>query len=348
MARISGGYEMADGGALQVAMVGAGYFSQFHVDAWGRMPRADLVGVCDRNLETAKATGAAAYDDLEAMLEAVCPDILDVVVPPMAHADTLRIAFARGVKHVICQKPFCQTLEEAKAIVGEAEAAGVTLIVHENFRFQPWFRYIKDVLDADELGDLQQISFRLRPGDGQGPRAYLDRQPYFQKMERLLIHETAVHFIDTYRYLLGDPTAVYADLRRLNPVIAGEDAGFFIMDHPNGVRSLFDGNRHIDHIATNTRWTMGEALVEGTKGVLELLGDGTVWKRKFGSLERSLVFTPTTEGFAGDCVYALQAHVVAGVLDGAPFENLARDYLTVVAIEEAVYRSDAEGCKLAL
>ena len=82
--------------------------------------------------------------------------------------------------------------------------------------------------------------------------------------------------------------------------------------------------------------------------VLELLGDGKVWKRKFGSLERSLVFTPTTEGFAGDCVYALQAHVVAGVLDGAPFENLARDYLTVVAIEEAVYRSDAEGCKLAL
>ena len=339
---------MADVGALRVAMVGAGYFSQFHVDAWGRMPRADLAGVCDRNLAAAEATGAPAYDNLEAMLDAVSPDILDVVVPPVAHAETLRIAFAQGVKHVICQKPFCRTLEEAKVIVAEAEAEGVTLIVHENFRFQPWFRFIKGVLDAGDLGELQQVSFRLRPGDGQGPRAYLDRQPYFQKMERLLIHETVVHFIDTYRYLLGDPTAVYADLRRLNPVIAGEDAGFFIMDHPNGVRSLFDGNRHIDHIATNTRWTMGEALVEGTKGVLELLGDGTVWKRAFGSLERESVFTPTTEGFAGDCVYALQEHVVSGVLDGTPFENLAKDYLTVVAIEEAVYRSDAEGCKLAL
>lgn len=332
----------------RVAMVGAGYFSQFHMDAWGRMPRAQLAGVCDRNLEMAKATGATAYDDLEAMLAAVKPDILDVVVPPVAHAETLRIAFQAGVSHIICQKPFCQTLEEARGIVAEAEAAGVTLVVHENFRFQPWFRFIKGVIDAGALGELQQVSFRLRPGDGQGPRAYLDRQPYFQKMERLLIHETAVHFIDTYRYLLGDPEAVYADLRRLNPVIVGEDAGFFIMDHPNGVRSLFDGNRHIDHVATNTRWTMGEALVEGTKGVLELLGDGTVWKRDFGSLERACVFTPTTQGFAGDCVYALQEHVVAGVLDGAPFENLAADYLTVVAIEEAVYRSDAEGCKLAL
>ncbi len=339
---------MEDTGSLRVAMVGAGYFSQFHVDAWGRMPRADLAGVCDRNLAAAEATGAPAFDDLEAMLAAVSPDILDVVVPPVTHAETLRIAFAHGVKHVICQKPFCRTLDEAKVIAAEAEATGVTLIVHENFRFQPWFRFIKGVLESGELGELQQVSFRLRPGDGQGPRAYLDRQPYFQKMERLLVHETAVHFIDTFRYLLGDPTAVYADLRRLNPVIAGEDAGFFIMDHPNGVRSLFDGNRHIDHIATNTRWTMGEALVEGTKGVLELLGDGTVWKREFGSLERALVFTPTTEGFAGDCVYALQEHVVAGVLDGAPFENLAREYLTIVTIEEAVYRSDAEGCKLTL
>lgn len=339
---------MVNAGSLQVAMVGAGYFSQFHVDAWSRMPRADLAGVCDRNLATAEATGAPAFDDLEAMLASVSPDILDVVVPPVAHAETLRIAFAHGIKYVICQKPFCRTLEEAEVIVAEAEAAGVTLVVHENFRFQPWFRFIKGVLETGELGQLQQVSFRLRPGDGQGPLAYLDRQPYFQKMERLLIHETAVHFIDTFRYLLGDPTAVYADLRKLNPVIAGEDAGFFIMDHPNGVRSLFDGNRHIDHIATNTRWTMGEALVEGTKGVLELLGDGTVWKRDFGSLERALVFTPTTEGFAGDCVYALQEHVVAGVLDGVKFENLAREYLTVVAIEEAVYRSDAEGCKLAL
>lgn len=339
---------MADGGSLKVAMVGAGYFSQFHVDAWKRMPRAELLGVCDRDLATAEATDAPAFDTLEAMLETVSPDILDVVVPPVAHAETLRIAFAHGVKHVICQKPFCQTLEEATAVVGDAEAAGVTLIVHENFRFQPWFRFIKGVLDAGELGELQQVSFRLRPGDGQGPRAYLDRQPYFQKMERLLIHETAVHFIDTYRYLLGDPTAVYADLRRLNPVIAGEDAGIFIMDHPNAVRSLFDGNRHIDHVATNTRWTMGEALVEGTKGVLELLGDGTVWKRELGSLERLLVFTPATEGFGGDCVYALQEHIVAGVLDGAQFENLARDYLTVISIEEAVYRSDAKGCKLAL
>lgn len=341
---------MSDGRSndLKVAMIGAGYFAQFHVDAWKRMPRATLAAVCDQNIDAATATGAAPYTDLSKMIEEVQPDILDIAVPPVAHAATVRTAIDAGLKHIICQKPFCKTLDEAKDVAADADAADVVLVVHENFRFQPWFRFIKSVIDNDELGTLHQVSFRLRPGDGQGPNAYLDRQPYFQKMERLLIHETAVHFIDVYRYLLGEPTSVYADLRKLNPVIAGEDAGFFIMEHPGGVRSLFDGNRHIDHRAENTRWTMGEALIEGTAGVLELMGDGTVWKRAFKSLERELVFTPTTEGFAGDCVYATQEHVVHGILDGTSFENTASEYLSVLALEEAVYQSHEEGRKLAL
>ncbi|MEO0763052.1 MAG: hypothetical protein AAFZ09_14815, partial [Pseudomonadota bacterium] len=60
--------------------------------------------------------------------------------------------------------------------------------------------------------------------DGQGPDAYHARQPYFQRMPRFLVHETAVHWIDTFRYLMGEAETVYADLRRLNPAIAGEDA----------------------------------------------------------------------------------------------------------------------------
>ena len=47
---------------------------------------------------------------------------------------------------------------------------------------------IKEILKSSLLGDLFQVSFRMRPGDGQGKDAYLSRQPYFQKMERFMIH----------------------------------------------------------------------------------------------------------------------------------------------------------------
>lgn len=82
------------------------------------------------------------------------------------------------------------------------------LVVHENFRFTPWFRECRRLVDAGHFGRLHGISFRLRPGDGQGPHAYLDRQPYFQTMPQLLVRETAVHFIDSFRYLMGDVIAV--------------------------------------------------------------------------------------------------------------------------------------------
>ncbi|WP_099824252.1 Gfo/Idh/MocA family protein [Oceaniglobus indicus] len=332
-----------------VACLGAGYFSRFHYDAWARIPEVRLIGAADRDLAAAVATGLPAFDGLDAMLTAGLPDILDIILPPAAHAGAIRSAIAAGVRTVICQKPFCQDLAEAEAIAQEAAQAGTILIVHENFRFMPWYRAIARALEQGRIGTPFQATFRLRPGDGQGPRAYLDRQPYFQTMPRLLIHETGVHWIDTFRYLFGAPTAVYADLRRVNPAIAGEDAGYVIFDHPNGLRALFDGNRHLDHAADNQRRTMGEALIEGTAGTLTLTGDGAVHLRRFGDTQAEQLLPPDThDGFGGDCVHALQRHVVQCVLSGATPENTATDYLDVIRIKDAVYASADSGCKITL
>ncbi len=334
---------------MRVACVGAGYFSQFHYGSWARIPQVELVGSCNRDITKAQATGLPAFDDLQTMLDQVQPDLLDIILPPVAHATTIRAALAAGIKLMICQKPFCNHLAEAETITAEAEAAGARIVIHENFRFQPWYRAIKQALDVELLGDLQQITFRLRPGDGQGPDAYLDRQPYFQQMDRFLIHETAVHWVDTFRYLLGNPTAVYADLRQLNPAIAGEDAGHIIFTHPAGVRAMFDGNRHLDHNADNLRRTMGEALIEGTTGTIRLLGDGSVRHRVFGTSNETVLLPPDIwDGFGGDCVHALQSHVVSGHLNGTPLENEARDYLSVIAIETAIYTSADTGRRINL
>lgn len=334
---------------LRVACLGAGYFSQFHLGSWQRMSRTQIVGLCDQVPARAAAAGHPAYAALDAMLADTRPDVLDVILPPPAHAEAIRTALAAGVAAIICQKPFCTSPGEAHAIVAEAHAAGATLIVHENFRFQPWYRALRTAIDAGMIGRVTDATFRLRPGDGQGPRAYLDRQPYFQQMPRFLVQETAVHWVDTFRFLFGPARTVYADLRRLNPAIAGEDAGHVLFEHDGGLRALFDGNRHLDHPAENPRRTMGEGLFEGTKGSLRLLGDGSVWHRRFGeNFETAFLAPDTHDGFGGDCVHALQLHVVAALLDGAPLENRAEDYLPVLDTVEAIYRSAAEGRKVAL
>ena len=197
------------------------------------------------------------------------------------------MAAARGLA-VLCQKPLAPTLDEARDIVALAESAGIRLIVHENFRFQPWYRHAKALLDAGRLGRPHAIAFRLRPGDGQGARAYLDRQPYFQNMPRFLIHETGIHFVHVFRFLFGEVAAVTARLRQLNPAIAGEDAGYVVFEFENGAGGLFDGNRLNDHVAENCRLTMGEMWLEGSEGVLRLDGDGRLWLKFHGGAERAL------------------------------------------------------------
>lgn len=334
---------------IKVACVGAGYFSQFHYGAWARIEGVEVIGACDTDLSRAQATDVPAFDDLSKMLGTTAPDLLDIILPPTAHATAIRAALSAGIKWIICQKPFCADLSEARAIVDETRAAGARLVVHENFRFQPWYRAIKAALAAGSIGQVHNATFRLRPGDGQGQHAYLDRQPYFQTMPRFLIHETGVHWIDTFRYLFGSVSHVYADLRRLNPAIAGEDAGHVIFDHASGVRALFDGNRHLDHVADNLRRTMGEAWIEGTGGTLTLYGDGSVTQRAFGAQNETVIHPPDTwDGFGGDCVYGLQAHVIDAMHGTATLENEAADYLTVLAIKDTIYASAETGQKLAI
>ncbi|SDZ11799.1 Predicted dehydrogenase [Jannaschia faecimaris] len=327
---------------LRVGLLGLGYFAQFHRRAWERIDGATLAATCD-------ADPSKDADHLTVIdLLATGPfDILDIAGPPPMHAGTIRAALPHSPRVIICQKPFCTSLEEAEAVTADAEAAGVTLIIHENFRFQPWFRAMKAALDAGRIGTPYNLTFRMRTGDGQGPDAYLARQPYFQTMPRLLIHETGVHYIDTFRFLLGVPDGVYADLRRLNPVIRGEDAGHLIFDYGGGTRAVYDGNRLLDFDTDDTRRTFGEALLEGETGTITLIGDGSVTLRPSGSRAVEKLLAPRDwPDFAGDCVHALQSHVVEAVAGKRRFENEARDYLTVMRLTELAYASDAAKARL--
>ncbi|MFK7853434.1 MAG: Gfo/Idh/MocA family protein [Granulosicoccus sp.] len=332
---------------LKVACAGAGYFSTFHYEAWARIENTCVVGSMAKEHVSPACQLLPGYSDLDVMLQETNPDILDIITPPVTHANFINKALEHNINTITCQKPFCTTLEEAQKIVADCQEAKTRLVIHENFRFQPWFRCIKQAIDEGLVGDLHQIVFRLRTGDGQGPDAYLDRQPYFQTMPRFLIHETGIHYIDTFRYLMGEPTAVYADLRTMNPAIKGEDAGYFIFDFDRDKRALFDGNRCLDHCADNQRTTLGECLVEGNKGSLTLYGDGSVHHRPFGhSDSKVLLAAQIWSGFAGDCVFNFQQHVVDALKGTTKLENSGQEYLRNLAVESALYLSAQKRMKI--
>jgi predicted dehydrogenase len=341
---------------LRVATVGTGYFSRFHYNAWQRMVAeglVDLVAICNRTPASAKEFAdrygiTAVYDDIDTMLDETAPDLVDIITPPVTHTPYVRAAVARGVA-AICQKPFTPDYHQAAGLVAHIEAVEGRVFIHEDFRFQPWYGAIKRLVDDGAVGDPYQVTFWLRPGDGQGPEAYLDRQPYFQQMPRFLIHETAIHLIDTFRYLFGEVNSVYADLVRLNSAIAGEDAGLILFDFANGRRGVFDGNRLADHPADNRRRTMGELCLEGSAGTITLDGNGVIRRRTFGSNDwHDVPYDWADIDFGGDCVYRTNRHVVDHLRDGTSVMNTAKDYLNNLRIEAAVYASADSGRKIDL
>ncbi|HEY6133353.1 MAG TPA: Gfo/Idh/MocA family oxidoreductase [Rubrivivax sp.] len=333
---------------LRVLGVGAGYFSSFQYAGWQRMTDVgvECVGIVNRDRSKAQTLATrfgigAVFTDLGTALQATRPDLVDIITPPETHRAMVGECIAHGIP-AICQKPFGRDYADALAITEAAEAAGVTLVIHENIRWQPWYREARRLIDAGRLGDLHGVAFRLRPGDGQGPRAYLDRQPYFQQMPQFLVKETAIHWIDTYRYLCGEVENVYASLRRINPVIAGEDAGVVVFGFEGGATGLFDANRLNDHVASNPRRTMGEAWIEGAAGVLRLDGEARLWWKPHQADEVQHRYNRGPDDtFGGGACEWLQRHVVAHLRSGTPLENNARDYLANLRVQAAVYHSAA-------
>ena len=335
---------------LRVAGAGAGYYAQFHVEAWKAIDRVDYLGVCDSIPEKARELAskfslAQSHAEVGAMLDELQPDLLDIATPPGSHLAVARAAFERGIA-VICQKPLAPTYAEAVQLVELAERHQVPFFVHENFRFRSWFRETANLLRDNRIGDIHALAFRLRPGDGQGKDAYLGRQPYFRQMERFLVHETAIHLIDTFRYLLGEITAVTARLRRLNTVIAGEDAGYIIFEFSSGATALFDGNRLNAHAAANPALTMGEMWLEGSAGGLRLDGSARLWWAPHGQPETEHPYDRQENLFAGGSVHALQSKLVNCLIDNKPMENSGRDYLRNICVEEAVYQSHHESRRI--
>jgi len=331
---------------LKGICIGAGYFSQFQYEAWTRIPEVEILAVCNRNQERAQATAETykiprvlEYAELENALDELKPDFLDIITPPETHKAIVQLAARRGI-HVICQKPLAPTLEESEEIVEIARQAGIRFLVHENWRWQPWYREIKSQLEQGTIGTLHSISVLMRMGDGWQNDAYLSRQPFFRDYPRLLIYETGVHFLDTFRYLGGEIDSIYSRLQKRNPDIAGEDAGQVVAGFHSGATAILDSSRYNETDCENPRYTFGKIRVDGSKGHIELSTNGSLSLKPLGEATVPIQYEHLSQYFGGGCVYNVQRHFVDRMASGDPFESTGEDYLKTIALVEACYQSN--------
>lgn len=319
---------------MRGGLIGCGFFAQFHIEAWRRIPGVEIAAACDPDVDRASDAAKRAYATAEEMFRNEELDFVDIVTRPDTHLDMVKLAAAHRVP-AICQKPMAPSLAESAAIVEVAEQASVPLMIHENWRWQPWYRVIAARIKAGDIGHPVTYGFRIRKNDGGGAEPYRS-QPYFRVMPRLLMFETMIHPVDTARMLFGGIASVFARVRRHNPSIAGEDVCTMTITHESGLDGVADGHRFLD-LAPDSP-PLGDAFFEGDRGWLQVVANGDV----FANGERIWQNT-IKEGYRGDSVRATQAHFIDCLRAGMAFETGARAYLKSYAAVEAAYRSAEEG-----
>ncbi|MBP6385979.1 MAG: Gfo/Idh/MocA family oxidoreductase [Pseudarcicella sp.] len=328
-------------------LIGTGYFSQFHIEAWQRIPEVNITAVCNRGIEKAKVFAqewnvANYYSDFIDCLDSEKPDFVDIATPPDSHLMMVEEAAKRGIA-IICQKPLAPTLEDSKRIVEIVTKYNVPFMVHENFRFQPWHREIKKILSQEILGkDIYSIYWRMRMGDGWQKDAYIARQPYFREYPQLLIYETGIHLIDTVRFLIGkDVTGVTSRLYKRNKDIKGEDAGVVLLDFENDTHVVLDMSRYNEIEAGNARYTFAEILsIDCSNGTIRLFADGKITIQVLGEAPTVHNYVHQEKGFAGDCLYECQKHFITELLGNKQFETNGEDYLKNLEIQNQIYSTN--------
>ena len=183
---------------VRFGLLGAGRIGKVHAKAISSNPKAELVAVADAMAnaahELAGQYGCAARN-VEAILSASDIDAVVICTPTDTHADLIE-QFSRAGKAIFCEKPIDLGVERVKACLKVVDAAGATLMVGFNRRFDPHFQAVKDVVERGEIGAVEMVTIVSRD-PGAPPVDYIKRSGG-------IFRDMTIHDFDIARWLLGE------------------------------------------------------------------------------------------------------------------------------------------------
>jgi D-apiose dehydrogenase len=243
----------------KIALVGLGAAGRhIHLPAYRGLTKVQVVAACDIG-PVALPGGIALFGNLEELLAAVTPDIMVIATPTASHFEIAQQALNRNI-HVLCEKPFATTVEEASQLVRLARERGVKIAVNNEFRFMKCHAAAKALIGSPEFGELQFVhmhqSFRANAETEAGWRG--------SDPERTC-KEFGTHVFDLCRYFFGaEPLRMNA--RMPKPGRAGGP------DMLNLIDLEFPGDRYaritLDRL-TRGRHRYLDIRLDGTEGCVE-------------------------------------------------------------------------------
>lgn len=230
---------------IRVGVIGCGSISHVHLRSYAKSGRAQIVAVADPIQAAAESSaqeyGAKAYTDYAEMLKAEQLHAVSICTPPSSHRAITEQAAAHGL-HVLCEKPLAMKVAEGEAMVAAAQRANVLLLTAFCNRFYTPIVKAKEWIEAGTLGPLHHM--RLRFGGVELMAGTWLADP---AQGGGILWETGQHYVDLFRFLVGEMKEIYAKGSTLAQDIPGTDTIAFMAESVDGVVGTLEGSWSSPH-----------------------------------------------------------------------------------------------------
>ncbi|MEM7110821.1 MAG: Gfo/Idh/MocA family oxidoreductase [Chloroflexota bacterium] len=352
---------------VRVGIIGTSWWTEvMFLPSLNSHPNAEIVAICGRNRARGELLAqqygiAEVYSDYQAMIQQAPLDAVVVASPDDLHFPMTMAALEAGL-HVLCEKPLALTVAHAQQMSNKAEAAGVKHMVLFTWRWQPHFRYMKQLVDEGFIGRCYHANLRFLGGFGlQSEYAWR----YDGQRSNGVVSDLGAHMIDFAHWLIGDITKVSAQLSTLvahqsgndQPLVPTNDAANLILEFGNQAQGLVQlstvahqGNRLME-IAVELYGENGrleaKQFLEGPEAGAELRGarrdEETIRHLEIPpifleNIDEADLFAPYTKQSAGPRFF-----IDAILEDRQPTPTFAAG-LKVQKVIDAALRAHEQGC----
>jgi len=295
---------------IAIAGLGAA-FREIHLPAYRKVDQLKVVAGADPALSPGDSLDFPVFRDVQEMLDETRPDVLAVATPPQQHFELVRLGLLAGC-HVVCEKPFMESMQQADEIVALARSCNRRVVVNNQYRFMNTYRQARECIGRPDFGDLLFLTahqtFFVTEHTEAGWRG-ADPQRTCK--------EFGTHILDLCRYFFDeDPFAVLARMPK-----GDRPEG---PDYLNLIQLEFSGDR-VAHITL-------DRLCRGTHNYLSIRLDGSqgcLETRIGGSMEFAAGLNARTRRPFVRCDMAPGGW--ARLYQGEKYRTIARNPLNVFA-----------------
>lgn len=334
-----------------IGIIGCGGIVNYaHLPAY-RARGLNVVACYDQNAEAAQTT-AAAFDiplvaaSVEELLHNDAIAILDVAVTPWAQMEIAERAISAG-KHLLCQKPFSDSIAAAERVVALAEASGVKIAVNQQMRWDAGIRVAKQLIEQGAIGTPADARIEV------SVKTPWHMWPWIAAQEHLEVMFHSIHYHDAMRYLFGDPSAVTAFHHHWpNQPEVGETRTLTVFEYSGrDLQVIIDCNHHnwSDDFYARFRFLGDGGVITGTLGVLYDYPTGRVDTLEYQPLEEPRIWHSANlntwwipDAFVGPMASLMESIQTNGQPITSGRDNLGTLRTTFAAYESAAHRRTVE------